>query len=85
LGGYIFTHRATTMANNYVGLSVIVMLQHPPNTLVYGLVADINPATATLTLHNGTFYLSIHIHTHTHTHMRDAHILLHPTLIIATS
>lgn len=43
------------MANNYVGLSVIVMLQHPPNTLVYGLVADINPATATLTLHNVLF------------------------------
>ncbi|KAH9866134.1 hypothetical protein J1614_008698 [Plenodomus biglobosus] len=43
------------MASDFVGLSVTVMLQNPPNTVVHGMVAAINPQTATLTLQNVFF------------------------------
>jgi len=41
------------MASGFVGLTVAVTLQNPPNTVVYGVVAAVNPQTATLTLENG--------------------------------
>ncbi|KAJ4376287.1 enhancer of mRNA decapping [Neocucurbitaria cava] len=43
------------MASGFVGLSVAVTLQKPPNTVVYGVVAAVNPQTATLTLQNVFF------------------------------
>ncbi|CAO2651996.1 Nn.00g002790.m01.CDS01 [Neocucurbitaria sp. VM-36] len=43
------------MASGFVGLSVAVTLQNPPNTIVYGVVAAVNPQTATLTLQNVFF------------------------------
>ncbi|KAI8943134.1 hypothetical protein NX059_001165 [Plenodomus lindquistii] len=43
------------MASSFVGLSVSVILQNPPGTTVCGMVAAINPQTATLTLHNVFF------------------------------
>ncbi len=43
------------MASGFIGISVIVTLQNPPNTLVHGVVAAVNPQNATLTLQDGTF------------------------------
>lgn len=42
-----------TMASGFIGISVIVTLQNPPNTLVHGVVAAVNPQNATLTLQDG--------------------------------
>ena len=44
-----------TMTSGFIGISVIVTLQNPPNTLVHGVVAAVNPQNATLTLQDGTF------------------------------
>lgn len=41
------------MASGFIGISVIVTLQNPPNTLVHGVVAAVNPQNATLTLQDG--------------------------------
>lgn len=41
------------MASGLIGISVIVTLRNPPNTVVQGLVAAVNPHTSTLTLQNG--------------------------------
>lgn len=41
------------MATALIGISVTVTLQNPPNTVVEGLVANVNPQTSTLTLQNG--------------------------------
>ncbi|KAF1849299.1 uncharacterized protein K460DRAFT_375964 [Cucurbitaria berberidis CBS 394.84] len=46
---------SANMASGFVGLSVAVTLQNPPNTIVYGVVAAVNPQTATLTLENVFF------------------------------
>lgn len=43
------------MASGFVGLAVAVTLQNPPDTIVYGVVAAVNPQTATLTLQNVFF------------------------------
>ncbi|KAL6708638.1 enhancer of mRNA decapping [Coniothyrium glycines] len=43
------------MATGFVGLSVAVTLQNPPNTTVYGVVAAVNAATLTLSLHDVFF------------------------------
>lgn len=48
---------SANMASGFVGLSVAVTLQNPPNTVVYGVVAAVNPQTATLTLENGALWL----------------------------
>jgi enhancer of mRNA-decapping protein 3 len=45
------------MATALIGISVTVTLQNPPNTVVEGLVANVNPQTSTLTLQNGAFFL----------------------------
>jgi hypothetical protein len=48
------------MATEFIGLSVVVTLQHPPNTIVYGVVAAVNSATLTLSLQNGALlYLTL--------------------------
>lgn len=41
------------MASGLIGIFVIVTLRHPPNTVVQGLVAAVNPQTSTLTLQDG--------------------------------
>jgi len=41
------------MATALIGISVTVTLQNPPNTVVEGLVANVNAQTSTLTLQNG--------------------------------
>lgn len=46
-------HAPATMASGFIGISVIVTLQNPPNTLVHGVVAAVNPQNATLTLQDG--------------------------------
>lgn len=43
------------MAASLIGISVAVTLQNPPNTIVQGTVAAVNPDTATLILRNGEF------------------------------
>ncbi|CAI6332781.1 unnamed protein product [Periconia digitata] len=43
------------MAASLIGISVTVTLQNPPNTIVEGLVANVNPQTSTLTLQNVLF------------------------------
>ncbi|PVI01049.1 hypothetical protein DM02DRAFT_613913 [Periconia macrospinosa] len=43
------------MASGLIGISVTVTLQNPPNTIVEGLVANVNPQTSTLTLQNVLF------------------------------
>ncbi|PSN65826.1 YjeF_N domain-containing protein [Corynespora cassiicola Philippines] len=43
------------MAASLIGISVLVTLQNPPNTVVQGTVAAVNPTTATLTLQNVLF------------------------------
>lgn len=45
------------MASGFVGLSVAVTLQNPPNMIVYGVVAAVNPQSATLTLQDGTLLI----------------------------
>ncbi|KAF2740163.1 YjeF N-terminal domain-like protein [Polyplosphaeria fusca] len=40
------------MASSLVGIPVIVTLRHPPNTVVQGVVAAVNPQSSTLTLHH---------------------------------
>jgi enhancer of mRNA-decapping protein 3 len=47
------------MATALIGISVSVTLQNPPNTVVEGHVADVNPQTSTLTLQNGTILLEL--------------------------
>jgi hypothetical protein len=44
---------ASAMASGFIGISVVVTLQNPPNTLVHGVVAAVNPQNATLTLQDG--------------------------------
>jgi enhancer of mRNA-decapping protein 3 len=41
------------MASAFLGISVAVTLQNPPNTIVQGTVAAVNEQTSTLTLQNG--------------------------------
>jgi hypothetical protein len=48
---------ASAMASGFIGISVIVTLQNPPNTLVHGVVAAVNPQNATLTLQDGTSHI----------------------------
>jgi enhancer of mRNA-decapping protein 3 len=49
------------MASTLIGISVLVALKNPPNTVVQGRVAHIDGRTATLTLENGTYkILSTH-------------------------
>ncbi|KAJ4343508.1 enhancer of mRNA decapping [Didymella glomerata] len=48
------------MASGFIGISVIVTLQNPPNTLVHGVVAAVNPQNATLTLQDVYFPASGH-------------------------
>ncbi|KAF3009761.1 enhancer of mRNA decapping [Curvularia kusanoi] len=48
------------MASGFIGISVIVTLQNPPNTLVHGVVAAVNPQNATLTLQDVFFPASGH-------------------------
>ncbi|KAF2122906.1 YjeF-related protein N-terminus-domain-containing protein [Lophiotrema nucula] len=43
------------MATGLIGIPIIVTLRNPPNTVVQGLVAAVNPQTATLTLQDVTF------------------------------
>ncbi|KAF2015013.1 YjeF N-terminal domain-like protein [Aaosphaeria arxii CBS 175.79] len=43
------------MAAGLIGISVAVTLQNPPNTVVQGIVAAVNPQTATLTLQDVLF------------------------------
>ncbi|KAF2278645.1 YjeF N-terminal domain-like protein [Westerdykella ornata] len=43
------------MASNLIGISVIVTLRNPPGTLVHGVVAAVDPQTATLTLRDVLF------------------------------
>ncbi|KAF2817735.1 YjeF N-terminal domain-like protein [Mytilinidion resinicola] len=43
------------MASSLIGISVILALRNPPNTVVQGRVAHVNPETATLTLQNVLF------------------------------
>ncbi|KAF2470069.1 YjeF N-terminal domain-like protein [Lindgomyces ingoldianus] len=38
------------MASSLIGISVIITLKNPPNTLLTGIVAAVNPQTSTLTL-----------------------------------
>ena len=40
-------------SSGLIGISVTLTLQNPPNTVVEGLVANVNPLTSTLTLQNG--------------------------------
>jgi hypothetical protein len=40
-------------SSSLLGIPVTLTLQNPPNTVVQGLVADVNPQTSTLTLQNG--------------------------------
>lgn len=40
-------------SSGLIGISVTVTLQNPPNTIVEGLVANVNAQTSTLTLQNG--------------------------------
>jgi enhancer of mRNA-decapping protein 3 len=54
------------MASGFIGISVIVTLQNPPNTLVHGVVAAVNPQNATLTLQDGAFSCR-HVSTRPHT------------------
>ncbi|KAL5390582.1 hypothetical protein DPSP01_001657 [Paraphaeosphaeria sporulosa] len=48
------------MATALIGISVTVTLQNPPNTVVEGLVANVNAQTSTLTLQNVFFPASGH-------------------------
>lgn len=48
---------SSAMASGFIGISVIVTLQNPPNTLVHGVVAAVNPQNATLTLQDGALHL----------------------------
>jgi hypothetical protein len=65
-----FVNRVSAiMASGLIGISVSVTLQNPPNTVVQGLVANVNPQTSTLTLQNGrrnnpfdVFYLPVSAH-----------------------
>jgi hypothetical protein len=41
------------MTSGLIGIFVIVTLRNPPNTIVQGLVAAVNPQTSTLTLQDG--------------------------------
>ncbi|KAF2181930.1 YjeF N-terminal domain-like protein [Zopfia rhizophila CBS 207.26] len=43
------------MASSLIGISVIVTLRHPPNTVVQGIVAAVIPSTSTLTLQDVHF------------------------------
>ncbi|KAF2746211.1 hypothetical protein M011DRAFT_495048 [Sporormia fimetaria CBS 119925] len=45
----------STMASDLIGISVAVTLRNPPNTVVEGLVANINAETSLLTLRNVLF------------------------------
>ncbi|KAF1948514.1 hypothetical protein CC80DRAFT_486042 [Byssothecium circinans] len=49
------TRQTAIMASGLIGISVTVTLQNPPNTIVEGRVADVNPQTSTLTLQNVLF------------------------------
>jgi hypothetical protein len=48
------------MASGFIGISVVVTLQNPPNTLVHGVVAAVNPQNATLTLQDGMSHMERH-------------------------
>lgn len=48
------------MASGFIGISVAVTLQNPPNTVVHGVVAAVNAQTATLTLRDVFFPASGH-------------------------
>ncbi|KAF1927723.1 YjeF_N domain-containing protein [Didymella exigua CBS 183.55] len=48
------------MASGFIGIPVIVTLQKPPNTLVHGVVAAVDPQNATLTLQDVYFPASGH-------------------------
>jgi enhancer of mRNA-decapping protein 3 len=43
------------MASAFIGISVVVTLQNPANTLVHGVVAAVNAQNSTLTLQDGKF------------------------------
>ncbi|KAF2865495.1 YjeF-related protein N-terminus-domain-containing protein [Massariosphaeria phaeospora] len=53
--GTLLSFRCTNMASGLIGITIVVTLQNPPNTLVQGVVAAVNPQTATLTLQNVLF------------------------------
>lgn len=55
LQGALLPVRPSKMASGFIGISVIVTLQNPPNTLVHGVVAAVNPQNATLTLQDGVW------------------------------
>lgn len=40
-------------SSSLIGIPVTLTLHNPPNTVVEGLVANVNPQTSTLTLQNG--------------------------------
>jgi enhancer of mRNA-decapping protein 3 len=44
------------MASAFIGISVVVTLQNPANTLVHGVVAAVNAQNSTLTLQDGEFF-----------------------------
>jgi enhancer of mRNA-decapping protein 3 len=52
------------MATALIGISVTVTLQNPPNTVVEGLVANVNAQTSTLTLQNGNAWPAAHSEKH---------------------
>jgi enhancer of mRNA-decapping protein 3 len=46
------------MASQFVGLTIVVTLNAPPNVLVQGLVANVIEETSTLILQNGDQLIS---------------------------
>jgi hypothetical protein len=46
----------SAMASAFIGISVVVTLQNPANTLVHGVVAAVNAQNSTLTLQDGGFF-----------------------------
>jgi enhancer of mRNA-decapping protein 3 len=43
------------MAAALIGISVVVALNSPPNTILHGFVSAVNPETTTLELRDGEF------------------------------